>query len=142
MRPRDGFKDVDWTRPGKDDDDDFDLRKAPLVGPLASGLEKMRQAGHLPSPDAGAPSQGYFDDYPAKGKMDAYGEDYEHDYDEIDPKSEELGNDPGFQKAGVSGESRSGLAPKSHERGGEDSSLKKAKKRPQLWDRLRSSGTK
>lgn len=144
--PRRGnsFKDVDWAGPGKDDDDDFDLRKAPLVGPLVSGLDKMREASHLPRSDPGTPSHGHYDDYPAKTRMDYYADDYDHDYDEIDPKSEGLRNDPGFQKAGVPGTADlvPGPAPKAPERGGDDSLKKAAKKRPQIWERLRSGGNK
>ncbi|KAG7290960.1 hypothetical protein NEMBOFW57_000966 [Staphylotrichum longicolle] len=144
--PRRGnsFKDVDWAGPGKDDDDDFDLRKAPLVGPLVSGLDKMREASHLPRSDPGTPSHGHYDDYPAKARMDYYADDYDHDYDEIDPKSEGLRNDPGFQRAGVPGPADfvPGPAPKAPERGGDDSLKKAAKKRPQIWERLRSGGNK
>ncbi|KAK3295519.1 uncharacterized protein B0H64DRAFT_459852 [Chaetomium fimeti] len=138
------FKDVDWVGPGKlDDDDDFDLRKGPLVGPLASGLDKMREAGNLPRSNSGTSFKSYHDDYPVKGKLDYFGDDYEHDYDEIDPKSEGLGNDPGFQKAGVPAGTEVGAgAMVKHERGGEDTLKKPAKKRPQIWERLRSGGTK
>ncbi|KAK4149836.1 hypothetical protein C8A00DRAFT_18537 [Chaetomidium leptoderma] len=140
--PRRGnsFKDVDWAGAGKDDDEDFDLRKAHFVGPLASGLEKMREAGNLPRSGSGTPPQGYHDDYPVKSRMDLYADEYEHDYDEIDPKGEGLGNDPGFQKAGVS--AATGTGAKAHERGGEDTTKKAAKKRPQIWERLRSGVNK
>ncbi|KAK4238566.1 hypothetical protein C8A03DRAFT_14968 [Achaetomium macrosporum] len=144
-RSSQSFRDVDWTGAGKEDDDDFDLRKAPLVEPLASGLEKIREAGMLSRSGSGTPSHGYHQDYPEKARKDLYADDYEHDYDEIDPKSEGLGNDPGFQRAGAagSGESRPGSGLKVHERaGGEDTLKKAAKKRPQIWERLRSGGGK
>lgn len=138
------FKDVDWTRPGKEDDTVFEARKAPLVGPLVSGLEKMRDASHLAHADPGASSHAYHEDYPQKPARDLYAEDGEHDYDEIDPKSEGLRNDPGFQKAGAPSPagSRPGTAMRAHERagGGEDTLKKPAKKRPQIWERLRSGG--
>lgn len=152
------FRHVDWTTAKKvaDDDDDFDLRKAPLVGPLASGLEKMRQAGELARAESRTPpqAQGYHhqrlgEDYPEKGKMAYYADDYEHDYEEIDPKSEGLGNDPGFQKAGS--QAGVGAGAKAQDKGGGDgtaggacgeeaaSGKKAAKKKPQhLWERLRS----
>ncbi len=133
------FRAIVWAGQGKEDDDDFDLRKAPLVGPLASGLEKMREAGNLARSDSGTPPHGHFEDYPTKAR-DMYADDYDHDYDEIDPKSEGLRNDPGFQRAGAPGSAGSGApspSPKAYERGGEESS-KKTKKRPQLWERLRS----
>jgi hypothetical protein len=139
------FRKVDWMAPGKEDDEQFELRKAPLVGPLVSGLEKMREASNLPRSlpglDSGTPSQGYHDDYPVKARMDYYADDYDHDYDEIDPKSEGLRNDPGFQKAGVpsAAETGTGTGPKAQERG-EDTLKKAAKKRPQIWERLRSGG--
>ena len=142
--PRQGnsFKAITWTTADKEDEEDFDLRKAPLVGPLASGLEKMREAGNLPRSHPGTPPQGHYEDYPEKGRMDVYADDYEHDYDEIDPKSEGLRNDPGFQRAGAPGAAGSlpapSPSPKTYERGGEESSKKAAKKRPQLWERLRS----
>jgi len=138
------FKEVDWVGPGKhNDDDDFDLRKAPLVGPLASGLDKMREASSLPRSDSGTSFKSYHDDYPIKPRMDHFADDYDNDYDEIDPNSEGLGNDPGFQKAGVPAatEAAAGVAPK-HEKSGEDTLKKAAKKRPQIWERLRSAGTK
>lgn len=151
------FRHVNWTETAKvDDEDNFDLRKAPLVGPLANGLEKMRE---LACAEAGIAhlqaQQGYHhhqraEDYPEKGKMTYYAEDYEHDdYEEIDPKSEGLGNDPGFQKAGAQAGGQAGIGggAKMQERGGgsggaggeEASGKRTAKKRPQhLWERLRS----
>lgn len=137
------FKDVDWAGSAKYDDDDFDLRKGPLVGPLMSGLDKMREAGNLPRSNSGNSFRSYHDDYPMKGKLDYLGDDYDQDYDEIDPKSEELGNDPGFQKAGAPTGTETGAGTQvKHERGGEDTLKKVTKKRPQIWERLRSGGTK
>lgn len=137
------FRDVDWTRPRKEDDVDFDIRKAPLVGPLASGLEKMREAGNLHRSESSTSFRPYSEDYPVKGNRDIYADDYDHDYDEIDPKSEGLGNEPGFQQAGVpaTSESATGSNIKGPEKG-DDTFKKGAKKRPQLWDRLRSGGTR
>ncbi|GAB1320120.1 hypothetical protein MFIFM68171_10330 [Madurella fahalii] len=155
------FRHVNWTGTGKvDDEDDFGLRKAPLVGPLASGLEKMRELARAePGTAPLQAQQGYHhhqrnEDYLEKGKMAYYAEDYEHDdYEEIDPKSEGLGNDPGFQKAGAQAGTQAGSQTglgggvKPQERGGgsgsaggeEASGKKAAKKRPQhLWERLRS----
>ncbi|KAH6624259.1 hypothetical protein B0J18DRAFT_465496 [Chaetomium sp. MPI-SDFR-AT-0129] len=148
------FKQVDWSGvAGRDhdkslDDDDFDLRKAPLVGPLTSGLEKMRAAaaagggGNLPRSDSNT-SLKKFEDYPVKHREDYFGNEYDHDYEEIDPKSEGLGNDPGFQEAGLpaGGEGAATASTGKHERG--DVAVKKtSKKRPQIWERLRSGGTK
>ena len=85
LRRSQSFREVDWKGTGKDDDDAFDLRKGPLVGPLASGLDKMREAGkldrdpNLPRSDSGTSFQGYHEDYPVKkGGMDYYADDYEH----------------------------------------------------------------
>jgi hypothetical protein len=145
-RKSQSFKDVDWEGHGKEDDDYFDLRKGPLVGPLASGLDKMREAGNisLPRSDSGTSFTGYHDDYPVKARMNYYVDEYEHDYDEIDPKSEGLGNEPGFQKAGMPAASDAGsgagTGAKGHERGAEDTLKKATKKRPQIWERLRSGG--
>jgi hypothetical protein len=133
------FKDVDWVGSTKYDDDDFDLRKGHLVGPLMSGLDKMREAGNLPRSNSGTSFKSYHDDYPVKGKLDYFGDEYDQDYDEIDPKSEGLGNDPGFQKAGAPTATETGAgAIVKHERGGEDTLKKATKKRPQIWERLRS----
>ncbi|KAK4106142.1 hypothetical protein N658DRAFT_413985 [Parathielavia hyrcaniae] len=152
------FRKADRTRPGKvvDDDDEFEMTKAPLVGPLVSGLEKMREASGFPrsSPrlDSGTPAQDYHDDYPMKARMDYYADEYDHDYDEIDPKSEGLRNDPVFQKAGAAGSAEpgagagsaepgagAGTGTKPQERGGEDTVKKAAKKIPFL-ERLRGGG--
>jgi hypothetical protein len=136
------FKDVDWAGARKEDDDDFDLRKGPLVGPLTSGLERMLEAGKLSHSASETASRGYHEDYPEKARRDVYADDYEHEYDEIDPKGEGLRNDPGFQSAGAA-ESRPGSGLKVHERaGGEDTLKKAAKKRPQIWERWRSGGGK
>ena len=150
--PQEGqsFRDVDWIPPGKDNDGIFERTKAPLVGALVSGLEKMRAAGHIAPPSFASTPQGYGSnaDYRGKGRIDLYEDDYDHDYDEIDPRSEELENDAGFQEAGVPGaaESGSGTGKTMHERrGGEDTlhlSNKTSKKRSQIWDRLRSGGGK
>ncbi|KAK4123281.1 hypothetical protein N657DRAFT_574032 [Parathielavia appendiculata] len=143
---RQSFKNVEWMRPGKvDDDDEFETTKAPLVEPLVKGLEKMRKASSVPrsyrSLDTGTPSQDHHDDYPVKARMDYYADDYDHDYDEIDPKSEGLRNDPGFQNAGVLGGAETGVGPgpKPQERGGVDTLRKTAKKRLFL-ERLRGAG--
>lgn len=148
------FKQVDWSgATGRDhdksvDEDDFDLRKAPLVGPLTSGLEKMRAAaaagggGNLPRSDSDT-SFKKFEEYPVKHREDYFGTEYDHDYEEIDPKSEGLGNEPGFQEAGLpaGGEGAATGSTGKHEKG--DAAVKKtSKKRPQIWERLRSGGTK
>lgn len=146
------FKDVDWKGAAKEDDGYFDLRKAPLVEPLAGGLEKMRAAaGHLASAgDSSAPrtplGHRQSEGYPEKRRMDVYADGYDHeDYDEIDPKSEGLRNDPGFQKAGrvPSAEMGTTRGAKTQDGGGGERSLKKAsRKRSQLWERLRSAGNR
>jgi hypothetical protein len=145
LRTGQSFKDVDWAGAGKGDEDDFTARKAALVEPLASGLEKMRDASNLQRADSTTSSRGHHEDYPEKFRRDFYADDYEHDFDEIDPKSEGLRNDPGFQKAGAPSPAgiEPGTAVKAHERaGGEDTLKKGSKKRPQLWGRLRSGATK
>ncbi|KAL2140587.1 hypothetical protein VTI28DRAFT_3597 [Corynascus sepedonium] len=139
------FREVDWIGAGKhhEDDDHFDMRKAPLVGPLASGLDKMREASNLARSKPGTPSQGYQDGYPVKAGMDYFGDEYDHDFDEIDPKSERLGNDPGFQNAGVPAATETGIGTAAIDGTTQDDTVKKAsKKRPQIWERLRSAGTK
>ncbi|KAL2200908.1 hypothetical protein P885DRAFT_65221 [Corynascus similis CBS 632.67] len=139
------FREVDWIGTGKhhQDDDHFDMRKAPLVGPLASGLDKMREASNLARSKPETPSQGYQDDYPVKAGMDYFGDEYDHDFDEIDPKSEGLGNDPGFQNAGVPAATETGIGTAAIDGTTQDDTVKKAsKKRPQIWERLRSAGTK
>lgn len=146
------FRDVDWTGPGKEDDEYFELRKVPLIEPLVSGLEKMRAAGNLQSPDPGSASRGYpaAEDYPVKGKMDVYADDYDHEYDEIDPKSEGFGSEAGFPKVGVSdvaeavaADAGGGKATTQERKDGGDTLTGKAtKKRPQIWERLRSGGGK
>ncbi|KAL2166231.1 hypothetical protein VTG60DRAFT_3095 [Thermothelomyces hinnuleus] len=140
-------REVDWAGPAKHhddhDDDDFDLRKAPLVGPLASALDKMREASNLACSNSGTPSQSFQDDYPAKSRVDYFGDEYDHDYDEIDPKSEGLCNGPGFQNAGipVAAESCAGAAARD-DTPREDTLKKVSKKRPQIWERLRGAGAK
>ncbi|KAL2164082.1 hypothetical protein VTH06DRAFT_3296 [Thermothelomyces fergusii] len=133
-------REVDWAGPAKhdDDDDDFDLRKAPLVGPLANALDKLRAAGNLASSNPGAPSQSLQDDYPVKSRADCYGDEYDHDFDEIDPKNEGLGNDAGFQNAGipVAAEPRAGAAARD-DAPRENTLMKASKKRPQIWERLK-----
>ncbi|KAL2137331.1 hypothetical protein VTI74DRAFT_3271 [Chaetomium olivicolor] len=153
-RSAQSFRDVNWSGVPRDkideDDDDFGRRKAHLVGPLASGLDKMRAA--LPRSES-APVAHSHDEYPEKTRRQYLAADeYEHDYEEIDPKSEGLGNDPGFQKAGIvsgGGEvgSGTGAGIKVQERaggagGGEDTLKKAGRKRPQIWERLRSGGGK
>lgn len=120
------FKDVNW----KNKDDNFD-RKAALVEPLASGLDKIREAGL--SSGAGSPgsqdryTRGYGNDNSYLDKLDPSSDDY----DEIDPKSEGLRNDPVFQKAGAT--------KAQPEAAGTDDDLKKGRKRP-LWGRIRTAG--
>ncbi|KAL2270430.1 hypothetical protein VTJ83DRAFT_2614 [Remersonia thermophila] len=124
-----------------DDRASFD-HKAPLVGPLASALDKMREAGNPPRPESGTSLKGYTSEYAAKGRREICPDEYDHDYDEIDPNSEGLGNDPVFQKAGLpsagpeveAGGSSKGM----YEKGGEEALRRVVKRRPtQIWERLR-----
>ena len=91
-------------------DETFDMMKAPLVGHLAAGLDKMREAAG----DAGTPPPPALsgkDSYESAGYKDKMLEhgDYSSpppeltDYDEIDPGTEGLRNDPAFQRAGLQG---------------------------------------
>lgn len=141
------LRSVGWTGVEKDDDGNFELRKAPLVEHFATGLDMMRAAGDLTPGSSGSTPQGYgltATDRHGKGRVDLYADDYDADYDEIDPPSEDLGNDLGFREAGVSGAgSGSGESTQDKKRVEDIFSDKKAaKKRPQIWDRLRTGGSK
>ncbi|KAK0629742.1 hypothetical protein B0T17DRAFT_589438 [Bombardia bombarda] len=149
------FGEVRWNDNGGGGDN-FD-RKAPLVGPLASGLDKMREASGLAnvttavSSDAkdvgggGGYSQHHSNESYVDSKLDSYPPD---DYDEIDPKTEGWKNDPAFQRAGIgagttklqetvsSGSGSAGGGASS----GADDGLRKGRKRPLIWERLRSGG--
>ncbi len=114
--------DSNWNDAGS-----FDM-KAPLVGHLDRGLDKMREAGGFSTPQ---------DQSSRKGKetyTDKLGDRvarYSDDFDEIDPKGEGLKNDPAFQQAGAK-QDTSSEATDDH---------KKKGRRP-LWGRLRTSGNK
>ncbi|KAK3692709.1 hypothetical protein B0T22DRAFT_370548 [Podospora appendiculata] len=118
-----GFGEVRWNNDA-DNDSIFD-RKAQLVEPLASGLNKMREADGLGTAT------------PTMAAADKLDTGYADDYDEIDPKMEGLKNDPLFQRAGTTAakvqDSGSGGGI-----GAADDLKKGAKKRPQIWERLRS----
>ncbi|KAK3368188.1 hypothetical protein B0H63DRAFT_404453 [Podospora didyma] len=121
------FENVNWTNK----DDNFS-RKAALVEPLASGLDKMREAGGILNPSDPASKEHYVQGY---GADNSYADKYDpgsDDYDEIDPKREGLKNDPAFQKAGA--------AKPQQETSGGDDDLKKGRKRPPLWGRIRTAG--
>jgi hypothetical protein len=153
------FRNVDWAAAGpasaaagtSDDAANYD-RKAPLVAPLASALDKMREASG--GSDSGTSLKGRSQSCAATAAAAAAAaEEYEHDYDEIDPNSEGLGNDPVFQKAGLPSSSSSLVAAAGQDEiGGSTGSLTKAggggekgeelkkvvRKRPtQIWERLR-----
>jgi hypothetical protein len=122
------------------DGDDFDA-KAQLVGPLASGLDKMREAASEGGLGSGWGGTGHTyrggDTYVDKLGEIARASD---EFDEIDVKGEGLKNDPAFQRAGKSFQdvpADAGGAVHSNPSGGDE--LKKAKKKP-LWNRLRSTG--
>ncbi|KAL1842399.1 hypothetical protein VTJ49DRAFT_5358 [Mycothermus thermophilus] len=94
------FKNVDWAGAGpaavgngEADQANFD-RKAPLVGHLASALDKMREAGNFPMSESGTSLKGYHSGFSTNGRKEMCADEYDHDYDEIDPNSEGLGNDP------------------------------------------------
>jgi hypothetical protein len=127
------------------DTSSFSDRKAALVEPLASGLEKIRGAvagGYVDDRhgygDLGAPMEsgyGGSGGYMPADKLDAFPEDF----DEIDPKSEGLKNDPLFQRAGDVKLQEAGGG--GSEEGGSKKSVKMGNlKRPPIWERLRSSG--
>ncbi|KAK3313434.1 hypothetical protein B0H66DRAFT_482999 [Apodospora peruviana] len=157
------------------DDEAFDMTRAPLVGHLASGLDKMREAaasaaGGGVSPPVAAPSPLITPGAIAGTKVEYTDKMLEHagysspppgldDYDEIDPKTEGLRNDPAFQRAGQLGygvgplgqqdvSSAGGSTTSVGSAGGGDkksggssgSASATTRKRPQLWDRLRSGG--
>lgn len=124
--------------------DYFDDTKAQLVGPLASGLVRMREAaakGAMP-PYSAASSPGDGETY-----TDKLGETttrYSDDYDKIDVKAEGLKNDPAFQLAGHHGGSfqggdlgpgRGGSGPSGIDIGGDDH--RRVRK---IWNRLRPGG--
>ncbi len=123
------FREVNWHRTDGYEKIQKEMRAAPLAAPLASGLERMREAGY--GGEHHAPMEGY--SYPA-GKLDVYSDDY----DEIDPKGEGLRNDPLFQKAGAEHQDAPGSGGSSI---GDDMIKKGGRggyaKRP-LWGRLRS----
>ncbi|KAK5663928.1 hypothetical protein OQA88_139 [Cercophora sp. LCS_1] len=135
------FREVDW---GEEDtylggDEAAYDRKARYVEPLVRGLEKIRMDGR---PEEGRYGAGSNKEMGSAGYGylgDKLGEFVGDDFDEIDPKSEGLKNDPGFQKAGAAkGQDGANL-------GGEDSGGKKGGrmaglKKPPLWGRLRSGG--
>lgn len=145
------FRDVEWGDQDNDDStyagtgygDRYD-RKAALVEPLVSGLERIRReaAAGGSYPDDGGYAGG--SSYAQADKLDMYPDDY----DEIDPKSEGLKNDPLFQRAGAGGGNktqefgggRGGGAEKGDgdvkQKGGRVAGLR----RPPLWERLRSGG--
>lgn len=134
------FRDVDWDPAGEGEEcqrEAFD-RKAALVEPLVSGLERIRaQHGFASESEADLPAgYGYVSD---KLDMDYY--PATDDFDEIDPKREGLKNDPAFERAGVGAGSGPGSGTASDDGG----SGKKAggriggsKKPKPLWERLRS----
>jgi len=164
------FAPVDWSMKKNQDqdmnDETFDRMKAPLVGHLATGLDKMREAAGVagtPSPPIASGKDSY-ESAGYKDKLLEHG-DYSSpppeltDYDEIDPGTEGLKNDPAFQRAGLQGYgsgAQSGVVGMGQYDGGVgagasvtslgsgsggDSGLKKSGgKRAQIWDRLRSGG--
>jgi len=122
----------------------FSDRKVAFVEPLVSGLEKIRGAAAATGYADGShgyrdvsvakesgytPGGGYM--APPADKLDHFSEDF----DEIDPKSEGLRNDPLFQRAGAAKHQDSNT-------GGEDGGKKGGRmanlKRPPIWERLRS----
>lgn len=130
------FREVNWNKgEGYQEEDNYD-RKAPLVGPLVSGLERIRDAGYGDHHHAPAPASAETYSYPAH-KLDVYSPD---DYDEIDPKSEGLRNDPAFQRAGAKLQDHAGSGGSSaaddmpNKKGGRGAGAK----RPALWERLRT----
>ncbi|KAM7223589.1 hypothetical protein V8F06_001063 [Rhypophila decipiens] len=121
------FTPVDWKKTAEEqdkDDEAFERRKAPLVGHLAAGLDRMREAAvgattGTPSPPVASGKQkGSYDSYHGnanEGNIGGYPEkllehgDYTspppgmEGYEEIDPDMEGLRNDPAFQRAGLQG---------------------------------------
>jgi hypothetical protein len=138
---------ADPTRYGKEAMmDDFDA-KAQLVGPLSSGLDKMREAaGGFSNPElkttggsTAVPGPGGYPLRSGGETFDKLGEQqrYSDDFDEIDVKGEGLKYDPAFQRAGKSvQDSTTDMSP-----AGIDDAVKKGRKKP-LWERLRSGGGK
>ncbi|KAK0645859.1 hypothetical protein B0T16DRAFT_428842 [Cercophora newfieldiana] len=149
------FGEQDWVTQGDDgtgggryggpaDDASFSDRKAAFVEPLMSGLEKIRGAaaasgyadgGHgyrdaVMAKETGYAAGGSYMAPPAD-KLDQFPEGYE----DVDPNSEGLRNDPLFQKAGTGKYQESS--------GGDDGGGKKSgrmanvRKAP-IWGRLRS----
>lgn len=120
------FTPVDWKKRSAEqdmNDEAFERTKAPLVGPLVAGLDKMREAaagavaGGTPSPPVpSGKATGSYDSYHhAETSSGGYPEKLlEHGgytstppgmegYEEIDPDMEGLRNDPAFQNAGLQG---------------------------------------
>ena len=143
------FRDVEWGDQDNDDstyagtayEDRYD-RKAALVEPLMSGLEMLRRevATRGSYGDDGGYAGG--SSYVPADKLDVYPDDY----DEIDPKSEGLKNDPLFQRAGAGGSNKMQESGGGRGGGGEkgDGDVKQkggrvvGMRRPPLWERLRS----
>jgi len=157
-----------------DDDEQFQ-RKVALVEPFSRGLDLMRQAAGTattmtpPPPPPVAPPAPYSDSKLAGDHIQSpssYHHDEYYDYDEIDPRTEGLRNDPAFQRAGIVGVDAvtgtgawatagvggagigggspggSGTGSPGGASGTPDEGVKKGRKRPQLqiWERLRSGG--
>lgn len=122
------FTPIDWKKRAAEqdmNDEAFDRTKAPLVGPLAAGLDRMREAaaGATPSPPiTSGKDKGSFDSYHHTNTESSGGYPeklLEHEsytspppamegYEEIDPDMEGLRNDPAFQRAGLQGYHGSG----------------------------------
>ncbi|KAK2070395.1 hypothetical protein P8C59_004888 [Phyllachora maydis] len=131
-------------------DDVFD-GKAHLVGPLASGLDKMREAtaagGGTPAPGTHMGGAGGWP-FPSAGYTDKLGETAgcSDDFDDIDVRSEGVKNDAAFQQAGGAGRggyrspstndlAAAASAPGATAAGSDDH--RKGRTR-HLWNRLRS----
>ena len=134
------FREVNWDKGddgGYDNESDFN-RKAPFVEGLVNGLEKMREAAAAGYADDGqalppAAKEGY--GHVTADKLDFHSDEY----DEIDPKSEGLKNDPAFQRAG--GKLSEVMSSSSSSGGGGKGGKMAGLKRPPLWERLRSGRT-
>ncbi|KAK0622852.1 hypothetical protein B0T14DRAFT_535871 [Immersiella caudata] len=150
------FREVDWGTRDDDgaasgdrygssaDDVSFSDRKAAFVEPLMSGLERIRGAaaasgygdgGHGYRDAAIAKESGYATGgsymAPPADKLDQFPEGYE----DVDPNSEGLRNDPLFHKAGTAKyQENSGGGDDGVKKGGRMANLKK----PPIWGRLRS----
>lgn len=122
--------------PPKDDDSYFDNRKAHLVGNLATGLDKLREASAGSTP---GPAAGY--SFPHERVPDKLGElpspDFE-DFDEIDPREAQS---PGGRSAAPAGAEAAGgpISPLDYaaRRVARDAQHKQG-----LWKRLRSNNGK